>query len=67
MELGADDSYSSDAFYEDHDMLPKIKGRRKEGKNNSRAAVGGGSAVDLMNMKRNSTVEYVKDNANEIF
>ncbi len=48
-------------------MFPKIKGRRKEGKNNSRAAVGGGSAVDLMNMKRNSTVEYVKDNPNEIF
>lgn len=67
MELGADDSYSSDAFYEDHDMLPKIKARRKEDKNNSRATAGAGSAADMMNMKRNSTIEYVKDNANEIF
>ena len=63
VELGADDSYSSDVFYEDHDVLPKIKARRKQIKSISRAAVSVGGMI----VKRNSTVEYVKDNADEIF
>lgn len=64
VEMGEDDSYSSDGFYEEHDTLPRIESRKAPGKKKSLNVSRAGINISV---KRTSTVEYVKDNAGEIF